>query len=159
MKMPHDTSFSGRAPNHSLLPTCGTQTLPLKACVGHSDRVHLSSEPSPGRSSGPLWLNPTYGYHLGWSVPDLPENPQTHPDSTMAGSPRGPLRHEQMACTQSNKQWAGLARYPPSEPPIPLGWSASVNCLHHDLIYELWASLFGSDTYFGNVKMLRKVWR
>lgn len=73
-----------------------TKTFPLKAYVGHSDRMHLSTEPSPVRSSGSLWLTPTQGPHLGCSMPDLPENPQIHPNSSITRSPQRPHRHWQM---------------------------------------------------------------
>lgn len=128
-----------------------TQTSPLKASMGHSDGAHLSTEPSSTvincNIRTPSQIFP------GWST----WKPRDTPDSSMAGSPQEPQTHGQMVCTQSNEQQVGLERYLPSEPAIPLGWSASKNWPPHNL-YQLRASLFGSDMYFRNVKLLRKVW-
>lgn len=108
VKRPTDKDAAGHPPFRQGPNTvCCLHTAPtdiFSESIGHSDGEHLSTEPSPGRSSGPLWLTPAEGHQLGCSRPELPENPETHPDSSTARSPWGPQTHGQMICTQSNEQ-------------------------------------------------------
>lgn len=141
--------FQATRPSHHFLPAQSTINLSLKADVGHCNRMHLYTAPGPGRSSGsgPPCPTPTWGHH------QMPHTwkPQAHLDSSSAGRPQSLQEHGQMVPTQSNSQQADLARYLSHKPAFARGWSASKNHVRHNL-YQLRASLFGSDIYFRNVK-------
>lgn len=122
--------------------------------MGHSNRMYLSTEPSPVRSSYSGFIMTDSNTKTSSAAPHLipPKIWQTHPDSSTTESTWGPQEHGQMVFTQMSSRLTqqGTCRG---------NWQSQkmVNFpeLHHHNLYQLFASLFGSDI----ISEMSKFWR